>query len=183
MDAANITGTVDGLIVTNLANESSTDDMNPGWTDGSLISGAPSQHPSPDMFTILVHTLLFIVGGLGNIGTILAFALDPKLREKPSDFIILALAVADSYICLVETTLVIITEVMKTWIFGEIGCRMRYAMLTCCINAGINLIVALSWDRYLLLAKEYGDYMKLQTRKMIIGHIIIAWLCAAILLL
>ncbi|XP_072048828.1 5-hydroxytryptamine receptor 7-like [Amphiura filiformis] len=186
MDSAYIAEAFDGMILTNLINGSSTGDMNTGCTNKGLMNDTPSQPHRPAMpviptsVIITAHSLMFIIGGLGNIGTISTFALDPKLREKASDFIILALAVADSYICLVETTFIVVTEVMGTWIFGDVCCKMRYVMLASCLNAGINLILTLSWDRYLLLAKEYGGYVKMQTRKMIFALIIIAWICAVI---
>ena len=66
------------------------------------------------------------------------------------------------------------------WGIGGIGCRFYIFLEFSCITAGIHLIVVLSLDRYLMLAKEYGDYIRIQTRKRIIGLIVIAWTCAVI---
>ena len=105
-----------------------------------------------------------VIGGVGNIGTIVAFCMDYKVRAKSSDRIILALAVADACVCLIVLPNDIANTVVKPWYGGEIGCRILFILEPAFISAGINLVVLLSLDRYLMLRTDYSNYMKTQKR-------------------
>lgn len=145
--------------------------------------GGPPPPPGPFMpvyIIILADTLMFFIGGITNIGTVAAFWSDTKVRAKASDLIILALAIADSYICLVVMPLDIAEKAIGRWFLGETGCRIKFIFEPGCVTAGINLIVILSWDRYLMLAKDYSVYMKIQQKPMILKLIAVAWVYALI---
>ena len=123
--------------------------------------------PSPPLgyfLPILIDTLFIVIGGVGNIGTITAFYMDYKVRAKMTDRIILALAVADLCVCLIVLPNDIANVVVKPWYGGEIGCRILFILEPAFIGAGINLVVLLSLDRYLMLRTDYSQYMKTQKR-------------------
>ncbi len=155
-----------------------------GPPDGGPPYGLPPDGPHgpgmPIYVIILVYSMMIIIGSLGNIATIIAFALDSKVRSKPSDLIILALAVADAYICIFEMPIIMAEKINGPGVVNEVGCKIDRLLSSSCVNAGINLIVILSWDRYLMLAKPYGDYIKIQTRRRIICLITMAWVYAVI---
>ncbi len=138
----------------------------------------PSKQTMPTDIAITVYSLMVAMGGVGNVAIIIAFAMDHRVRSKPSDLIILALAIADSGICLIMLPLAIANEVVGTWFLGEIGCRLKFFIEPCFVTSGIMLVVILSWDRYLMLAKDYAVYMKIQTQKTVLKLIAIAWLFA-----
>ena len=160
-----------------------TDNVNLPLVPPGAPPGGPPPPPGPFMPTyiiILADTLMLFIGGTVNIGTIAAFWCDVKVRAKASDLIILALAIADSYICLVVMPLDIAEKATGQWFLGETGCRIKFILEPGCVTAGINLIVILSWDRYLMLAKDYSAYMKIQQKPMILKLIAAAWVYALV---
>ena len=179
--ASKLSGT--GLPDFNSSGEWLPDDSRPSAansSDGGPPGEPPHGPPMPVYVTIVVYVLMILIGSIGNIATIVAFVLDIKLRSKPSDLIILALAIADVCICVFIIPLELVESTLRQWIFGDVLCKISIFLQYTCTNAGVNLIVILSWDRYLMLAKEYGDYIRIQTRKRIICLILMAWICALI---
>ncbi len=130
----------DGLDTAGITWVDENDVTTPDTTEVPNVISSPQSPGLPMyMYAILtVYAIIFFVGGLGNIATIVAFALEPKLRVKPSDLIILALAVADAYICVIESPLTFQRKLIGSWILGYVFCRIRYIMLHACLNAGIN---------------------------------------------
>ena len=125
------------------------------------------------IYLILIPTLSFIAF-LGNLLTIIAFWKETKLREKPSDALILALACIDFVTGLIVLPLngpLYITP--GHWPLEEIGCRILISSAVAVQTISLFLLIGISLDRYLLVSLEYSKYVKLQSKRRIKGYIVI----------
>ena len=121
--------------------------------------------------------IVCILTVIGNLGTINAFRKLPELWDKPSEMLILSLACAD-----LMTGMIVLPSFAPLWItpgyfpFGENFCRFAVFCGDLSIVAGLYDLVAISLDRFLLVFKEYPQYMKIQTERRIYTVLVVIWL-------
>ncbi|XP_072039230.1 D(1A) dopamine receptor-like [Amphiura filiformis] len=130
-----------------------------------------------EVFTTVTLALLCIVIPitiLGNSTTIVAFIKVRSLREKPSDLLILALSFADLGIGFALAMLFPVTAI-GYWPWGEVGCQFYVFFANICVFSGVIITACISWDRYLLISREYPKYVKIQTRKNVIITILLVY--------
>ena len=136
--------------------------------------------PSFD-FSAVILLIMSIVAIFGNLGTIVAYIVDPIVRRKASDLILLNLAFADLGVALFIMPRSALVKILGWWPFGELGCRVAYLLDSIFINAGVYFIVLLSWDRYQMLVNDYAKYLKKYNQ---IGYVLtaisLAWIIAAL---
>ncbi|XP_072037363.1 trace amine-associated receptor 7e-like [Amphiura filiformis] len=114
-----------------------------------------------------------VVGTLANLLTLIAFWKEPKLREKPPDLLILALACVDFFIGLAVVPILSPLYILPgNWPFAEIGCRLLIASSTATITGSMFLVIGISVDRYLLVSRDYSVYVKMQSTRKIQMNII-----------
>ncbi len=112
--------------------------------------------------------LIAVVAVIGNLLTIVAFVKESKLREKPSDFLILALACVDFFTGLF--VLPLLSPLFVTpghWPLGENGCRVLVTSSVWIITASLFLLIFISLDRFLLVYLDYSRYLNMQTKRVI----------------
>ena len=121
--------------------------------------------------------IICILTVIGNLGTINAFRKIPELWEKPSELLILSLSCSDLMVGLTA-----VPTFAPQWItpgyfpFGENYCRIAVFFAHIFLCAGLSNLVAISFDRFLLVFKEYPQYMKMQTERRIYTCIAVIWL-------
>lgn len=131
-------------------------------------------------YAILVAVVCFLTV-IGNSATIYAFWKVPGLREKPSEFLILNLSVADLMTGLLAIPLVSPMYITPgNWPLGESGCRFIVFPFNLSIHTSLGLLLAISIDRFLLVYLEYPKYLKIQSQARINFIIACCWGFAAL---
>ena len=126
--------------------------------------------------------IVCILTVVGNLGTIYAFWKVPELWGKPSEMLILNLSFADLVIGTLYAPLYAPTYITPGhWPSGEITCRIAVFGAVFGSVAGNFTLAAISLDRFLLVLKDYPQYMKIQTKRRILMSIGIIWSIAAVL--
>uniref|UniRef100_H3AGV4 5-hydroxytryptamine receptor 7 n=1 Tax=Latimeria chalumnae TaxID=7897 RepID=H3AGV4_LATCH len=126
----------------------------------------------------VVLTLITIGTVMGNTLVVISVCVVKKLR-KPSNYLLVSLAMADLSVALAVMPFVIVTDLTGgKWLFGEIFCNIFIAMDVICCTASIMTLCVISVDRYLGItrpltypARKNGQLMA----KMILG----VWLVSA----
>ena len=132
-------------------------------------------------YVVLFNAIMMIlVGGIGNTATILAFTLDPKVRSKASDFIVLNLASSDLGIIIFSVPMTFMPIFLGHWPLLEIGCRIYFFIHAALVLVCLQTVVILSWDRYRLLTLEYTKYIKKHDRKYIFKCLCTLWLISTL---
>lgn len=117
---------------------------------------------------VVIIPLMVISAVLGNLMTIVAFWKVPKLREKPSDLLICALACVDFATGLFVIPLIGPLYITPgNWPLEEIGCRVHIASSIIVLTTSLYLLIFISFDRYLLVSREYPQYLKTQSERRI----------------
>ena len=152
----------------------------------SNLSDVPIQNITNDMkltysIQITVYTvILSLTTALANLGTIIAFWKVKGLGEKPSDYLILSLAVVDLFQGLILIPLHMSSFIFSRWIFGELGCKFYVAMAYASVTNGLVILCAISLDRLLLVKVQYPRYVKFQSKKRILCTIAVCWIISIV---
>ncbi len=94
------------------------------FTNISDVSAKLTIHINVTICTIV----LSVITVLANLGVIIAFVKVKRLGEKPSDLLILSLAVIDFIQGLIVIPYHMSIFVFRQWIFGEAGCKFLVSM-------------------------------------------------------
>ena len=121
-------------------------------------------------FAILV-VMFSLTTCLANSGIIIAFWKNQRLKEKPSDLLMLALSILDFFQGLILFPLHAAVFVFNRWIFGESICRCYIAMAYTSVTAGLLIVSVVSLDRLLLVTMQYPHYVKYQSKQRILFSI------------
>ena len=146
----------------------------------NFVSVANSTDVKVNVFFATFLPLLSLATIVLNSMTILAFWKLDKLREKPSELLILNLSCADFLTGLFVIPLwspVYITP--KHWPMGEIGCRMAISALNMAIHGSLFALLSISIDRFMLISMDYPRYVHTQTKRTIKFIIATCW-CIAV---
>ena len=136
--------------------------------------------PDINLFFAVFLPLLSIATIVGNAGVMLAFLKVPALQEKPSDLLILNLSVTDFFLGWIMLIFMTPYFVSGMWPYGEIGCMIWAGSGNLLVSASLYTLCAISWDRVLLVVKEYPSYVKLQSRTRIKVTIGLCWILSLI---
>lgn len=117
---------------------------------------------------------------LGNIANICAFLVDRSLRDKPRDLLVVNLSFADLGIGLFCMPFVVSNLICDCWLTGKVGCRMFVTAGDIFLISGAGSLIAISLDRYLLVARDYTTYLRIQTYSRIRITIALCWIYALI---
>ena len=129
---------------------------------------------------LTVGVILTFFGVIGNVATIIAFIFDKQLRIKPSDFIILNLAISDlGMSALVTPWLLISLSIFGRWPLAEIGCRIFCMAELTFIASGILFVILISLDRLQMLSLDYSKYVKRWNTRRVFQIIALTW-CVAL---
>ena len=126
-------------------------------------------------FAIFIPTLCFFII-LGNLATIIAFWKVPSLCETPSELLILSLSCSDLTTGLIVIPLfspMYITP--QSWPFGELTCMILTFFTDLTLHSSLFTLCAISSDRFLLVFKDYSQYITTQSYSRIKKTIILGW--------
>ncbi len=127
-------------------------------------------------FAIFIPILCFFIV-IGNLATIIAFLKIPSLHEVPSEYLVLSLSCADLTTGLVVIPLFSPMYITPAhWPFGEVTCQLLIFFMDVSIHASLFTLCAISLDRFLLVLKEYSQYIRIQSQTCIRVTIITGWI-------
>ena len=129
------------------------------------------------VFLSIIGLLMMIVGTTANLGTIVAFFTDAKIGVQANDLIVLNLAFADFGTVFISTPFkIVVTSICGRWPLGEMACFIIFPFSNIMLAAGFFFIILMSWDRHLMLAVEYSEYLKRMSRKRLKTIIAVMWI-------
>lgn len=104
-------------------------------------------------FAVLWGCAVTITGTVGNLMTILAFTLDPRLRTR-FNVLIVNLAVADLLYCTVLQPISVDSYLHLRWRSGQLWCQIFGLLLFLSNSVSIITLCLVAVSRYLLVAKR-----------------------------
>ncbi|XP_034547651.1 G-protein coupled receptor 84-like [Notolabrus celidotus] len=104
-------------------------------------------------FAVLWGCVVTITGTFGNLMTILAFALDSRLRTR-FNVLIINLAVADLLYCTILQPISVDSYLHLRWRSGQLWCRIFGLLLFLSNSVSIITLCLVALSRYLLVAKR-----------------------------
>nr|XP_046239887.1 G-protein coupled receptor 84 [Scatophagus argus] len=122
-------------------------------TDESLFSCYSPSVLGYRYFAVLWGCVVTITGTVGNLMTILAFALDPRLRTR-FNVLIINLAVADLLYCTILQPISVDSYLHLRWRSGQLWCRIFGLLLFLSNSVSIITLCLVAVSRYLLVAKR-----------------------------
>ena len=116
----------------------------------------------------------------GNLLVCITFCIDRYLKQVPSNFLIVSLAVADLLVtCFVMSPKFVTVLMGDVWIFGAEYCTVFRSMNIMCCAASVFSLCAISIDRYLRI--KYALHYELMLPPLTIALIImIVWVLSAL---
>lgn len=126
------------------------------WNDTDLLRNDSFSCASPSVegyryFGVLLGSAVTIVGTLGNILTVLAFAFDANLRTR-FNVLIVNLAFADILYCTVLQPVSVDSYLHLQWRGGATWCRMFGLLLFLSNSVSIITLCLIAMSRYLVVA-------------------------------
>uniref|UniRef100_UPI0037E8ABC2 G-protein coupled receptor 84-like n=1 Tax=Semicossyphus pulcher TaxID=241346 RepID=UPI0037E8ABC2 len=104
-------------------------------------------------FAVLWGCAVTITGTLGNLMTVLAFAVDPHLRTR-FNALIVNLAAADLLYCAVLQPILVDSYLHLRWRSGQLWCSIFGLLLFLTNSVSIITLCLVAMSRYLLIAKR-----------------------------
>lgn len=104
-------------------------------------------------FAVLWGCAVTITGTVGNLMTILAFALDPRLRTR-FNVLIINLAIADLLYCTILQPISVDSYLQLRWRSGQLWCSIFGLLLFLSNSVSIITLCLIAVSRYLLVAKR-----------------------------
>ena len=124
---------------------------------------------------VIIIAIIIALNLTGNTATILSFWKVPALREKPGDLLILNLSIVDLGVGLVQIY-IFPNTLFQNWPYRKLGCQFWVFFGNMFITMGIITTLAITYDRYLLIAKEYPKYVKIQSQFRIRLTVLLIWI-------
>ncbi|XP_037676047.1 C5a anaphylatoxin chemotactic receptor 1 [Choloepus didactylus] len=103
----------------------------------------------PDVFALVIHTLVFLVGVTGN--ALVVWVTGSEAKRAVNAIWFLNLAVADFLSCLAVPILFVSIIQGGYWSFGEAACRILPSLILLNMYASILILAFISADRYMLV--------------------------------
>ncbi|XP_033482940.1 G-protein coupled receptor 84-like isoform X1 [Epinephelus lanceolatus] len=124
-------------------------------------------------FAVLWGCAVTITGTTGNLMTILAFALDPRLRTR-FNVLIVNLAVADLLYCTILQPISVDNYLHLRWRSGQLWCSIFGLLLFLSNSVSIITLCLVAVSRYLLVAKR-AVFDRVFSKRGLILLLISAW--------
>lgn len=122
-------------------------------TDGSLFSCASTSVVGYRYFAVIWGSCVTFTGTIGNLMTVLAFALDQRLRTR-FNVLIVNLAIADLLYCTVLQPISVDSYLHLRWRSGPLVCRIFGFLLFLSNSVSILTLCLVAISRYLLVTKR-----------------------------
>ena len=104
-------------------------------------------------FAVLCGCAVTIIGTVGNLMTILAFAIDPHLRTR-FNVLIVNLALADLLYCTILQPILVDSYLHLRWRIGQLWCRIFGLLLFLSNSVSVITLCLIAGGRYLMVAKR-----------------------------
>ncbi|XP_036957668.1 G-protein coupled receptor 84-like [Acanthopagrus latus] len=104
-------------------------------------------------FAVLWGCAVTIIGTVGNLMTILAFAIDPHLRTR-FNVLIINLALADLLYCTILQPILVDSYLHLRWRTGQLCCRIIGLLIFLSNSVSIITLCLIAGGRYLMVAKR-----------------------------
>ncbi|XP_030277003.1 G-protein coupled receptor 84-like [Sparus aurata] len=104
-------------------------------------------------FAVLWGCAVTIIGTVGNLMTILAFAIDPHLRTR-FNVLIVNLALADLLYCTILQPILVDSYLHLRWRIGQLWCRIVGLLVFLSNSVSIITLCLIAGGRYLMIAKR-----------------------------
>lgn len=124
-------------------------------------------------FAVVWGCIVTITGTVGNLLTVLAFSLDPRIRTR-FNVLIVNLAIADLLYCTILQPISVDSYLHLHWRSGEVWCRLFGFLLFLSNSVSIITLCLLAIGRYLLVARRQL-FDKVFSKHGIVLVIISAW--------
>ncbi|XP_060773938.1 C-C chemokine receptor type 6a [Neoarius graeffei] len=130
---------------------------------------------------VYVHSLICIVGFIGNVLVILTYAFYKRTKSM-TDVYLLNVAIAD-VLFVVALPLIIFSE-QSAWALGNWSCKLLRGVYSINLYSGILLLACISLDRYLAIVQARRSF-RFRSSMLVYSYIIcaIVWLLAFLLTL
>uniref|UniRef100_UPI00398ECF54 urotensin-2 receptor n=1 Tax=Pristiophorus japonicus TaxID=55135 RepID=UPI00398ECF54 len=153
-------------------------------SDNATASGAPSPPKAMDELIVTsafgtILSFMYVTGVTGNIYTLVVMC--HSMRSAASMYVsIVNLALAD-LLYLSTIPFIVCTYFLKTWYFGDLGCRILLSLDLLTMHASIFTLTVMCTERYMAVVKPL-DTMKRSKgyRKVTAGAV---WLLSLLLTL
>ncbi|XP_070551990.1 histamine H3 receptor-like [Ptychodera flava] len=130
----------------------------------------------------IVLSIITIGTIFGNTLTILAFAIDEKLRANLGNWFIVNLSLADFLVGAVSLPLNVAAYAHGYWPFGKDVCRFWSTVDYIATIESVFAVLLISLDRYLLLTIEVR-HVTMQTRKRVFFQCACSWILTCVIVL
>lgn len=137
--------------------------------------GLMEREPELTTFIIILYTLIFIIGIFGNF-LVLYVVVKNKAMQTITNKFIACLSVSDLLICLFAIPFTPLNALMKSWIFGELLCKLVPVILVVSVFVSTLTSVVIALDRYLVVVHPHASRM---TENMQVVVIVAIWMLAA----
>ncbi|KAL0191329.1 hypothetical protein M9458_014027 [Cirrhinus mrigala] len=151
------------------------------WNDTDLLRNDTFSCASPSVegyryFGVLLGSAVTVVGTIGNILTVLAFATDASLRTR-FNVLIVNLAFADLLYCTVLQPVSVDSYLHLHWRGGATWCRMFGFLLFLSNSVSIITLCLIALSRYLVVAHRTSSCARLLlSHRGVAGLLISSWL-------
>ncbi|TSK58153.1 C-C chemokine receptor type 6 [Bagarius yarrelli] len=128
---------------------------------------------------VYVHSLICIVGFMGNVLVILTYAFYKRTKSM-TDVYLLNVAIAD-VLFVVALPLIIFSE-QNGWVLGEWSCKLLRGAYSINLYSGILLLACISLDRYMAIVQARRSF-RFRSSMLIYSYLICAfvWLLGLLL--
>ena len=126
-----------------------------------IMSGVDSEKLIPEWLSILCGVLFLltaVVGFVENLLVLLMFLATKRLRS-PTNYFIVALALADLSMAVFAVPLAVYASFAGRWIFDDALCIMQGWFVFCFSLTAMYLLAALSVDRFIRIVKASKAHM------------------------
>lgn len=169
----------------------------PGEYNYSMFGEYSTDYPDPEspcdlnsnstisyikyVLQVYVHSLICIVGLIGNVLVILTYAFYKRTKSM-TDVYLLNVAIAD-VLFVVALPLIIFSE-QNGWSLGDWSCKLLRGVYSINLYSGILLLACISLDRYLAIVQARRSF-RFRSSMLVYSYVICAvvWLLALLLTL
>lgn len=134
------------------------------------------------LFAAICACIFVIIGGLGNLITILALLKCPKMRGHATTAFVLSLCVSDLLFCSFSLPLTAVRYFQEAWTLGETLCKLFPVIFYGNVAVSLLSMVGITLNRYILIAC-HGLYSKIYKPAYIILQLILVWAIAFFMML
>lgn len=127
------------------------------------------------IFAATCACIFCVVGVIGNLITIVALALNPKLRGHATTAFVLSLCISDLIFCSFSMPLTAVRYIHKAWTMGDALCKVFPVIFYSNVAFSLLSMVGITLNRYILIA--YSNLYARIYRPISIGlQLLFVWL-------